>query len=484
MTVASANAERPVRLPAAAVALPRITDPDWDGTAVDALREREYGRLDAQDHVYLDYTGGSVHAASQLREHQELLRTTVLGNPHSTSPASAASTRHADGARRAVLAALNAPPDEYVVVFTPNASGALRLLGESFPFGAGSRLLLTADNHNSVNGIREYARAGGATTTYVPLVTPELRVDEARLHDELDRVPAGRPHLFAYPAQSNYSGIRHPLGWVDRAHERGWDVLLDASAFVPTNTLDLSRWRADFVAISWYKVFGYPTGIGSLVARRAALARLRRPWFAGGAIGVASVVLPRHTLGPDEVGFEDGTIDYLNLAGIEIGLRHVAGVGMPAIHRRVRVLTRWLLARMAELTHRNGSPLVRLYGPSDDAGRGGTIPFNVLHRDGSIVDFWRVEAAAAARRISVRTGCFCNPGASETARGITATDMERVFALGRQPTPEDLRSLLPGKALGAVRASVGIATTERDVRRFVAFLADLADDPAVAVGRR
>ena len=94
------------------------------------------------------------------------------------------------------------------------------------------------------------------------------------------------------------------------------------------------------------------------------------------------------------------------------------------------------------------------------------------------MDFWKVEAAAADRRISLRTGCFCNPGASETARGLTAPEMEGVFALGRQPDFEDLRRLLPGRALGAVRASVGIATTERDVDRFVAFLEDYAADAA------
>ncbi len=280
--------------------------------------------------------------------------------------------------------------------------------------------------------------------------------------------------MFAYPAQSNYSGVRHPLQWVHHAQDRGWDVLLDAAAFVPTNVLDLSRWHPDFVAISWYKVFGYPTGIGSLVVRREALARLRRPWFAGGTIGVAAVVVPRHTLGDGEIGFEDGTIDYLGLPAIEIGLRHVTAVGVPTIHRRVQALTRWLLGRLPALQHANGAPLVRLYGPTDDVDRGGTIPFNVLDPAGNVVDFWKVEAAAAERRISLRTGCFCNPGASETARGLTAPEMEGVFALGRQPDYEDLRTLLPGRALGAVRASVGIATTERDVSRFVTFLEDFA----------
>jgi len=149
---------------------------------------------------------------------------------------------------------------------------------------------------------------------------------------------------------------------------------------------------------------------------------------------------------------------------------------MPTIHRRIQAITRWLLERMQALRHDDGAPLVRLYGPTDDVERGGTIPFNLLDPAGRIVDFWKVEAAAAARGISVRTGCFCNPGASETARGLTAPEMEAVFALGRPPTVADLRRLLPGRALGAVRASVGIATNERDVSRFLGFLQDLAND--------
>jgi selenocysteine lyase/cysteine desulfurase len=455
-------------------ASPPHDDVDWDNDAVEALRAREYARLDAQDQVYLDYTGGGLYAESQLREHQELLRTGVFGNPHSNSPTSRAATELADAARHAVLSFVNASPDEYTVVFTANASAALKLVGESFPFTTGSRCLLTADNHNSVNGIREFARARAAEVSYLPLPRPDLRIDDAKVLAALDRAPAGKGNLFAYPAQSNYSGVRHPLDWVTRAQERGWDVLLDASAFVPTNRLDLSRWHPDFVAISWYKLFGYPTGIGSLIARREALARLRRPWFAGGTIGVASVVVPRHTLGEAEIGFEDGTINYLGLPAIEIGLRHVASVGMPTIHRRAQFLTRWLLDRLSTLRHANGAPLVRLYGPADDVDRGGTISFNVLDSTGGVVDFWQVEALAADRRISVRTGCFCNAGASEAARGLTAPEMEGVFALGRQPGFEDLRALLPGRALGAVRVSVGIATTMRDVSRFVDFVSHLA----------
>ena len=85
------------------------------------------------------------------------------------------------------------------------------------------------------------------------------------------RPGAGAHSLFAYPAQSNFTGVQHPLEWIAQAQARGWDVLLDAAAFAPTNRLDLGRWQPDFVAISFYKIFGYPTGIGCLLARKAAL---------------------------------------------------------------------------------------------------------------------------------------------------------------------------------------------------------------------
>jgi len=98
----------------------------------------------------------------------------------------------------------------------------------------------------------------------------------------------------------------------------------------------------------------------------------------------------------------------------------------------------------------------------------------VLGRDGRVVDFRRVEAEAAARRISLRTGCFCNPGASETARGITAADMGRVFALGRQPTLEAIAQVIPDKALGAVRVSPGPVTNDRDLDRFIELLEGFA----------
>jgi selenocysteine lyase/cysteine desulfurase len=453
---------------------PLATDAALDDATVAALRRREFARLDELDQVYLDHTGGGLHAASQVAQHHALLQEQVLGNPHSVNPASRASSDLVAAARSDILAFLGASPDEYVVVFTPNASGACKLVADSYPFEPGDRFLLAADDHNSVNGIRVPAMARGADVRYLSLRQDDLRLDDGVVREALDGLPPGRRGLFAFPAQSNYSGVRHPLEWIPAARARGWHVLLDAAAFLPTARLDLSRWHPDLVVMSWYKVFGYPTGIGSLVVRRELLDQLVRPWFAGGTIGVASVALVRHTLAPDEVGFEDGTVDYLGIPALSIGLRFVQGVGIEAIGARVRALTDELLRRLSELRHRDGAPLVRLYGPRTTEARGGTIPFNVLEQDGRVVDFRRIEAEAAARRISLRTGCFCNPGASETARGITAEDMARVFALGRQPTLEAIRGVIPDKALGAVRVSPGLSTTTRDLDRLVELVASFA----------
>ena len=111
-----------------------------------------------------------------------MLREGVYGNPHSANPTSSAATALVEQARAAVLRYFNAPESEYACIFTPNATGALRLVGEAYPFDRG--FLATFDNHNSVNGIREFARAKGAATAYVPLEAPDLRV--ARLADHLD----------------------------------------------------------------------------------------------------------------------------------------------------------------------------------------------------------------------------------------------------------------------------------------------------------
>ena len=94
-------------------------------------------------------------------------------------------------------------------------------------------------------------------------------------------------------------------------------------------------------------MFGYPTGMGCLLARKAALEKLVRPWYAGGTITISSVQGDGHYLVPGEAGFEDGTVNYLNIPAVEIGLQHLASIGLDVIHERVMCLTGWLIETFA-----------------------------------------------------------------------------------------------------------------------------------------
>lgn len=448
----------------------RQTYPTYDTTrALDDLRATDYARLDQQGQVYLDYTGGGLYAQSQIREHMALLDAGVFGNPHSENLTSLAMTRLVEQARAYVLTYFNASPEEYIAIFTPNATGALRLVGESYPFGPGDNYLLTFDNHNSVNGIREFARSKHAKVTYIPVTPSNMRVEADALAAGLDMARAGGHNLFAFPAQSNFSGVQHPLEWIAQAQAKGWDVLLDAAAFVPSNRLDLSQWRPDFVALSFYKIFGYPTGVGCLIARKSAMRKLHRPWYSGGTITFASVLAFDHYLIPGPASFEDGTLNYLSLPAIESGLKFIEQIGIDVIHTRVMCLTGWLIDQLTRLRHSNGAPLIRLYGPPDTRLRGGTIQANFFDPDGKLIDCTSVERKANDVGISLRAGCHCNPGAREVALGLSEDELVSCFKDKDTQSYEQFLHVIDGKTTGALRTSLGLATTFADVYAYMQF---------------
>ena len=435
------------------------------------LRDAEYGRLDAQGQVYLDYTGGGLFAESQLSDHLDLLRRTVLGNPHSVNPTSAAAGELLERARKAVLRYFNAPA-EYRVIFTPNATGALKLVGEAYPFDAHSRLLLTSDNHNSVNGLREFARASGAATTYVPSTAPSLRVDEGdlkahlRVADEAAeqsvRLP-GAVELLRRPAPARVDrdGAGRRLG---RARGlRGLRAVEPArprrvaAGLRPDLALQAARLpdRRGLPARSRARPRAAPS---PLVRRRHHRNRQRQgDW---------------HVPADGEAAFEDGTVNYLALPAVELGLRYLEGIGIETVHSRVRCLTAWLLDELAALRHANGSPVVQIYGPRTTDRRGGTIAFNFLRPDGRPVDIGIVDERAADVGISLRTGCFCNPGAAEHAFRIPR---QALLRRAESPAADHIREL-GVESGGAVRVSLGLATTFRDVYRFMRFASSFCDE--------
>ena len=313
-----------------------------------------------------------------------------------------------------------------------------------------------------MNGIREFARARGATVRYLPFVAPTLQAAPRAIEEALALPSPGANSLFAYPAQSNFSGVQHPREWIGLAHERGWDVLLDAAAFAPSSQLDLSRWLPDFVSISFYKIFGYPTGLGCLLARRQAAQKLQRSWYAGSTITFSSVAAEGHYLASGAAGFEDGTVNYLSIPAIEHRLDLIDSAGIDTIHTRVQCLTGWLIEQLLALRHSNGRPLVALYGPAGTNRRGGIVQVNFFDPQGRIHDCYRLEQMANRERISLRAGCHCNPGAHEAALGFTREDLSPCFGEGGQLSFEQFLQAIEGKTTGALRASVGLVSNFAD----------------------
>jgi molybdenum cofactor sulfurtransferase len=97
------------------------------------------------------------------------------------------------------------------------------------------------------------------------------------------------PSLFALTGQSNISNTKCPLSILKYASSLGYHTLLDAAALAPTTTFSLSDHPVDAMAISFYKMFGFPTGVGALVVKKSFLEILERPWFAGGNVALVQV---------------------------------------------------------------------------------------------------------------------------------------------------------------------------------------------------
>lgn len=80
-----------------------------------------------------------------------------------------------------------------------------------------------------------------------------------------------------------------------------------------------------------------------------------------------------------------------------------------------------------------------------------------------------VEYAAAQRKISLRTGCVCNPGGAAAIIGIES-DMERLYEGVTLRAFEER----VGHELGVVRISLGLASNFTDVWRVLEFARSIA----------
>lgn len=460
---------------------------------IDDIRATEFKRLDGS--VYLDHAGATLYSELQMEAIFKDLTTTVYGNPHSQSSSSLTSSDIVEDARHQVLKICNASPKEYKCIFTSGATAALKLVGEAFPWSNQSTFMYTIENHNSVLGIREYALNQGATAlaidfeettqsdSYKVSQYPLPKRSEARV---LEKEPTDAYNLFAFPTECNFSGVRFNLDLIDIIKEdserilegsqnsRGsWMVLLDAAKGCSTDPPDLSKYKADFVVISFYKLFGYPTGLGALIVRNEAAKLLKKTYFSGGTVAasIADIDFVKRREGIEE-SFEDGTLSFLNIASIRHGFNILNTLTTSAISRHTLSLARYTRNMLLALRHANGEEVCKIYGlhylKKVYTGLGPVISFNLKRPDGSWVGHREVEKLASLSGIQLRTGCFCNPGACAKYLGLSHSDLLSNIEAGH--VCWDDYDILNGKPTGAVRVSFGYMSTFEDTWKFMNFI--------------
>jgi molybdenum cofactor sulfurtransferase len=451
-----------------------------------ALRLKDFLRLDDQKCIYLDYTGSGLAPRTLVEEHARFLIENVLGNPHSGSSPSRFSTELDTKARNKVLEFVKADPEEYTVIWTPNASGALKLVGECYPFTPRSAYLYAPDCHNSVLGITEYAKAKKAQTGGFGFLGTTMCYDWSNFVKRMDQLGKKNPrnNLLAFPSESNASGLKHNARrYVDYAHAKGWDVCVDAAAHAPTNAIDLTEMgKPEFVSMSFYKIFGYPTGIGCLVVKRSALRRLQKPWFAGGTVGLVGAgrknVVPFLLEADNHAKFEDGTINFQNVGAVLAGIVYMQTIGMDDLSRHVTFLSAIFENCIRQLTWDNGAPLVYIPAViSDEEKRGHALSMVFLDRKGKGLPSSVIDDILSAQGIAIRTGCFCNPGSGyQMLNGLidlpgknnetfVNSYLPKLKRFHSEEDPFGLSQFLQKQ--GMVRVSFGPATNRTDIDTLV-----------------
>ncbi|XP_052212414.1 molybdenum cofactor sulfurase-like [Dreissena polymorpha] len=491
------------------------------------------------DEVYLDHAGATLTSRSQLDAVHHDLSTHLYGNPHSRGHPSQLTSDTVDQIRCRVLQHFSASSTEYSLIFTSGCTGALKLLAEAFDYqgragGYGNKdvgkghdsdnkgdnsstlsknpstindsvnefqscrkgsFTYLLDNHTSAQGMREYAFQKAGKVQCIDLDIHGNTISHSVLSAN-DSDLSGN-HLFVYPAQSNFSGKKYPVDWIHQVKrgqmpwqqdalkdvngskrcENCWFTALDAASLVSTSPLDLGSIKPDFVIISFYKMFGFPTGLGALIVHNKAAHVLKKTYFGGGTVAV-SLAKQRFHVSRSSLSqrFEDGTIPFLDIISLRHGfdaLNRFYPGGMLDISQMTFTLAQFFHHQLTSCHHGNGSCLAEVYCEDNFQNietQGAIVTFNLLRANGNYIGFSEVEKLGQLYNIHFRTGCFCNIGACQKYLKMSDEQIQGNFSAGHV-CGDDL-DLIDGRPTGAVRVSFGYMSTMLDAKKCLQFIVD------------
>jgi len=383
------------------------------------------------DDIYLDYA-----ATSAIRPDEVIEAVTRYLRDVGTTPGRAGHRRALEAGRitlrcRVALAELfGAEGDPGRIAFFPNATYALNaaLFGLLRP---GDRIVRTAYDHNAVRRPAALLAARGVAETVVG-----GRSDGTIDFDELDTALAGdgKPaRVLAMPHASNVLGTALPVArMAERAHAHGTLVVVDAAQSAGHLPIDVGAMGIDVLAFTGHKGLLGPQGTGGLYVRPG----VEVDPVAAGGTGGDSMPLAMPDAMPDRL--EPGTLNGPGIAGLLAGIRFIQARGVDAVHARETALKLRLRSRLAVVEG------VRVLSPEAPDGVGiVTIAVDSIRPDRLA---WRLDHEHG---VMTRAGLHCAPEAHQ---------------------------LLCVAETGAVRFSVGWATTEAEVDAAAAAVASILED--------
>jgi molybdenum cofactor sulfurtransferase len=299
-------------------------------------------------------------------------------------------------------------------------------------------------------------------------------------------------HLIVLPSECNFGGDRPDVSSIiKRARELStgkvrYSVMLDIAKGASTGPVDLCKIDPDFSCLSFYKLFGEPTGLGCLFVKRSSIGILMEStthmYFGGGSVDAVlptlDFVSPRSEPTP-LASLSNGTSHFRGIASLINGFDELGRLGgMEQVRLHTNSLVSELLRRFRNLHHRDGGPVIELYGAwrfykGDDAtcAPGPTIAFNILRANGSNVGYNEVSKLAALNKppLQLRTGCFCNPGACQLALQITNDAAISNYQNSGHVCGDSI-DLINGKPTGCIRCSFGKESIWEDLDELVTFI--------------